>query len=94
MPESFRTKRQRFIEALDRADAAFTDARALLDDLPATAASERDTRQVLEAHQTMRETLRAQQRNLDKQLGAAIQHPACRVDAVHPSEHGVRCHRG
>ena len=66
MPETFSKKRQRFNEALDRADAAFSEARGLLDDVPAAVANERDVRQVLDAHQTMRETLRAQQRNLDK----------------------------
>ncbi len=66
MPETFSKKRQRFNEALDRADAALTKTRGLLDDLPAAAATERDVRQVLDAHQTMREALRAHQRNLDK----------------------------
>jgi len=66
MPETFFTKRQRFNEALERADVALCDARGLLDDLPSFAVNEKQVRQVLDAHQTLRETLRAHQRHLEK----------------------------
>ena len=66
MPETFSKKRQRFSEALDRADDALFEARGLLDDLPSVVSGETQTRQLLEAHQTMRETLRSHQRNLEK----------------------------
>ena len=66
MPETFSRKRQRFNEALERADVALTEARGLLDDFPSVVVGENQARQLLEAHQTMRETLRAHHRYLDK----------------------------
>ena len=66
MPEIFFTKRQRFNEALERADAALFEARGLLDDLPSFVVNEKQVRQVLDAHHTLRESLRSHQRHLEK----------------------------
>ena len=66
MPETFFTKRQRFNEALERADAALCEARGLLDDLPSIAVNEKQVRQILDAHQALRESLRSHQRHLEK----------------------------
>ena len=66
MPENFRTKRQRFRDALDQADNALTEAVGLLDDLPAAVTNHTEARQLLDEHQTPREKLRAIQRRLEK----------------------------
>ena len=66
MPDSFRTTKRRFHEALDQAETALSKALGLLDDLPSQVTSGTQARQVLDAHQAMRDTLRAQQRRLEK----------------------------
>ncbi len=66
MPESFRTTQRRFHEALDQAETALAIALGLLDDLPSQVTTGTQTRQVLDAHQAMRDTLRTYQRRLEK----------------------------
>jgi len=66
MDHSFRTTRQRFDEALDQAESAFSAALGVLDDLPSQVTSGAQARQVIEAHQALRDMLRAQQRRLEK----------------------------
>ena len=66
MPDSFRTNQRRFHEALDQAETALVEALGLLDDLPSQVTSGTHARQVLDAHQAMRDTLRAHQRRLEK----------------------------
>ena len=66
MPDSFRTTRRRFQEALDQAEIALADALGRLDDLPSEVTCGTQARQVIEAHQAMRDVLRAHQRRLEK----------------------------
>ena len=66
MPDTFSKQRRRFNEALDQADTALSNALGLLDDLPSFVTNADQARQLVDARNTTRDTLRAQQRRLEK----------------------------
>ena len=66
MADDFRTKQQRFNEALDQVDSTLSETLALLDDLPSFVVNSGQARQVLDSYHATRDTLRTYQRRLEK----------------------------